>query len=137
MKSKIVTDNDGNKFWMLPNTSMFHRENGPAAELSCGGKHWYINGQRHREDGPAVIAADGREHWYINGQRHREDGPAIIDADGHKEWWVNGERHREDGPATEYPEAGYKEWWVNDIQYTEQRHKHKMRSKKIKKLLNV
>ena len=114
MKSRIVIDENGNKFWMLPNTSIFHREDGPAAELNSGDKH-----------------------WYINGQRHREDGPAIIDADGHKEWWVNGERHRKDGPATEYPEAGYKEWWVNDIQYTEQRHKHKMRSKKIKKLLNV
>jgi len=40
MKSRIVTDNDGNKFWMLPNTSMFHREDGPAVEYANGDKYW-------------------------------------------------------------------------------------------------
>ena len=111
MKSRIVIDENGNKFWMLPNTSIFHREDGPAAELNSGDKHWYINGQRHREDGPAEIGADGRKEWWVNDVRHREDGPAIV--------WANGR----------------KEWWLNDIKCTERRYKQIMRNIKLKELL--
>jgi hypothetical protein len=71
----------------------------------------------------------GRRNWKLpNGKTHREDGPALEWYDGDKSWYLNGERHREDSPAVEWND-GRKEWWVNDIKYTEQEHKHKMRSK--------
>jgi hypothetical protein len=73
MKSEMTIDEKGNKHWMLPNTSMLHRENGPAAELSNGDKHWYINGQRHREDGPATEYPDaGYKEWWVNDIQYTE-----------------------------------------------------------------
>ncbi|AFU69171.1 hypothetical protein P700755_002397 [Psychroflexus torquis ATCC 700755] len=72
MKSSIVTDNDGNKFWMLPNTSMFHREDGPAVEYANGDKYWFINDVRHREDGPAIENFNGVKWWYLNGKEYTE-----------------------------------------------------------------
>jgi hypothetical protein len=90
----------------------YHRDDGPAIEVSDGTKHWYRNGQRHREDGPAIELSDGHKEWHQNGQFHREDGPAREWSDGSKDWYRNGQLHREDGPAIEYSD-GRKEWYRN------------------------
>lgn len=113
-----------------------HRENGPAIELGCGYKGWYINDQLHRENGPAIEHGDGRTEWHLNGkwqktewrndegQYHREDGPAIEVPDGYKAWYLNGywkktechntegKLHSADGPAVIFPN-GTKQWWLN------------------------
>jgi hypothetical protein len=54
---------------------------------------------------------------------------------GTKKWRLpSGMLHREDGPAIEYPN-GNKGWFINGLKYTEQNHKYKMRSIKLKLLL--
>ena len=60
------------------------------AEYVDGSKHWYLNGEFHREDGPAVEVTNGSKHWFLNGKYHREDGPAYESADGSKFWYLNG-----------------------------------------------
>ena len=88
----IRIDKDRDKFYYKDKEmTIFHREDGPAAECADGDKYWYINDKLHREDGPAVEWANGYKSWYLNGKLHREDGPAIEYADGNKEWWINGE----------------------------------------------
>ena len=72
MKSRIVIDENGNKFWMLPITCTFHRENGPAVEYANGDKYWFINDVRHREDGPAIENFNGVKWWYLNGKEYTE-----------------------------------------------------------------
>jgi len=73
--------------------------------------------------------------WRLpNGDYHREDGPAVEWSGGDKYWYINGKFHREDGPAIEYA-SGYKEWYINGNIYTESGHKYKIRSIKLKKLL--
>ena len=111
----MKVDAEGNKFWMLPNGEL-HREDGPAIELTNGGKEWWVNGKRHREDGPAIEHADGNKRWYVNNKLHRVDGPAAELANGDKLWYVNDKLHREDGPAAEYAD-GIKEWFVNSKRY--------------------
>jgi hypothetical protein len=66
--SIMTTDENGNKFWTLPNGKL-HRENGPAVEFTNGDKYWYINGEKHREDGPAVEWDNGDKLWYSKGIR--------------------------------------------------------------------
>jgi len=81
-----------------------------------------------------TIDAIGTKVWKLaNGKRHREDGPAFEDTEGYKAWWVNDKRHREDGPAIEA--IDYKAWFLDDVEYTEQEHKSKTRSIKLKQLL--
>jgi len=54
---------------------------------------------------------------------------------GTKYWKLpNGYFHREDGPAIENKE-GYRAWYINGLKYTEQEHRHEIRSRKLKKLL--
>ena len=56
-----------------------------------GNKRWRNkNGKLHRLDGPAVELSNGGKRWYLNGRLHREGGPAVEHSDGHKEWWLNG-----------------------------------------------
>jgi len=63
----------GNVFYYLDHPSLkedlFHREDGPAVELSSGLKEWWILGKRHRLDGPAFEYGDGRKEWWLNGQK--------------------------------------------------------------------
>jgi hypothetical protein len=68
MKSKLIIDEDGNKYWKLPNGDL-HREDGPAIEYIDGDKYWYINGQSHREDGPAIEFINSYKSWYLNNIR--------------------------------------------------------------------
>jgi hypothetical protein len=93
-------------------------ENGKTVSAN-GDVHWYQNGEYHREDGPAVEMTSGFKAWYRHGKRHRIDGPAVEEAcGGYKAWWVNGERHRADGPAVIYSDGhvdGRNEWWINGI----------------------
>jgi hypothetical protein len=56
------------------------------------GKFWYLNGMYHRENGPAVELTDGYKAWWLNGKRHRTDGPAVEYTDGSKQWWLNGQQ---------------------------------------------
>ena len=86
-KPKCIIDIDGTKIWFL--NGQFHREDGPAVELTDGTKKWYINGKFHREHGPAVELTDGTKKWYINGKLHRLDGPAVIYDNGSHTWFIN------------------------------------------------
>ena len=64
----------------------------------CGDIYWYLDPERtilHREDGPAVEYASGIKLWYINGKLHREDGPAVILFNGKKEYYFNDEDYPE------------------------------------------
>lgn len=67
MLNGLNITSQGNKYWYKD--SLFHRENGPAIELTDGYKKWYINGQLHREDGPAIEYANGYKSWHLNGER--------------------------------------------------------------------
>ena len=73
----------------------FHREDGPAIELSDGTKEWYINGERHREDGPAYEKPNGTitKVWFINGLIHREDGPSKIWSNCREDYYLNGKMY--------------------------------------------
>ena len=104
--------------WYKENTSIFHREDGPAIECTNGNKYWYQNGKRHREDGPAIEWPDGSKEWWQNGLRHRLDGPAVEYANGSKQWYQYGKLHRTDGPAITWFN-GDKEYWLNDIWYSD------------------
>lgn len=67
-----------------------HRTDGPAFELLCGDKEWFLHGIRHRADGPAVLNMSGSEEWWLLGYRHRTDGPAVIVPYGHKAYYIAG-----------------------------------------------
>jgi len=69
MKSKIILDECGDKYWKLPN-GKYHREDGPAVEDSIR-KPWWVKGKMHREDGLAEEIWNGHKEWYINGLLHR------------------------------------------------------------------
>ena len=71
MKPKLTINGDGDKEWVLPNSSL-HREDSPAVEFSNGSKQWWINGYLHREDGPAVERSDGYRAWYMNNVNYTE-----------------------------------------------------------------
>jgi hypothetical protein len=62
---------------------------------SFGDRYWYKDGEYHREDGPAVEMSHGYKAWYLNGKLHRVDGPACEWYNGDKQWWVNGEEYSE------------------------------------------
>ena len=70
MKTYIVKDDDGTKFW-------------------------YLDGKRHREDGPAVEYADGSRYWYLSDKLHRTDGPAIEHTNGTKLWYLDDKEYTE------------------------------------------
>jgi hypothetical protein len=82
-----------------------------------------------------TIDTSGNKRWRLpSGEYHREDGPAIEWNNGDTAWYINGLCHREDGPAIEYYN-GDKSWYINSISYTEQEHRHEIRSRKLKLLL--
>ena len=54
-----------------------------------GTKRWILNGEYHREDGPAIEVSDGSKYWFLYGERHREDGPSVELIDGSKFWYLN------------------------------------------------
>ena len=62
-----VWDN-GDTFWKN-DKGEWHRENGPAIELSNGTKSWYLNGKLHRIGGPAIEWSSGSKEWFLNGER--------------------------------------------------------------------
>ncbi len=45
---------------------------------AIGSERYYKDGVYHREDGPAVDLTNGYQAWYIDGKLHRVEGPAII-----------------------------------------------------------
>jgi hypothetical protein len=63
-----IMDEYGNKKW-FNFQGEFHRDDGPAIEMTNGYKEWCQNGKAHREDGPAIEYRNGTRHWYINGKR--------------------------------------------------------------------
>jgi len=68
-KSICRTYPDGNRWWCIEGTTIFHREDGPSIEYYNGNKCWYVNGKCHRKDGPAVEYANGNKEWYYNGEK--------------------------------------------------------------------
>lgn len=56
---------NGNKYWSYK--GKYHRENGPAMEISSGFRCWCKYGKYHREDGPAIIHIDGTKDYCLNG----------------------------------------------------------------------
>jgi len=70
MKAQYIEiDKYGDKFYYSDREmKILHREDGPAFVGSCGGKSWWVNGNRHREDGPAIEYANGAKSWYLNGE---------------------------------------------------------------------
>lgn len=87
-------DEFGHKLWYLPSKGKqyFHKENGPAVELSNGTKQWWLNGELHRLSGPAVEGGDGHLAWFVKGRSHRLDGPAVIWESGHRDWMIEGKK---------------------------------------------
>lgn len=69
---------------------ILHRTDGPAVEMTKGGKQWFLEGKRHRENGPAIEYSTGDKEWYLHGKLHREDGPAIEYDNGNNSWWLHG-----------------------------------------------
>jgi len=66
--TEVECINQGHRIlYCIKGTSIYHREDGPAAIYSNGDKEWYIKGLLHREDGPAVIYSDGELEWWLNG----------------------------------------------------------------------
>ena len=87
MKNGMYSDASG-VYWYKDD--IFHREDGPAVELSMGSKLWYVNGVCHRLNGPAIEYQNGGTEWWVSGKRHRVDGPAMEYASGAKEWFIRG-----------------------------------------------
>jgi hypothetical protein len=52
--------------------TIYHRLDGPAAELTTGYKSWIVNGKCHRLDGPAIEYSDGTKEWWVEGKRLTE-----------------------------------------------------------------
>jgi hypothetical protein len=64
----------GSKFYYKDRKmTIFHREDGPAAEWSNGNKFWYLNGKLHREDGPAIEWSNGDKVWFLNNTIYTEE----------------------------------------------------------------
>lgn len=68
-----VIDENGTIRWFKKGTEIFHKEDGPAIELTNGSRFWYQNGKRHRLDGPAREYNSGHKYWYIEGIRYSEE----------------------------------------------------------------
>lgn len=70
----ILIEENGHKYWRLDHPfGVYHREDGPAIELSDGTKYWYINGELHRENGPAIERADGYTTWHLDGYMYTKE----------------------------------------------------------------
>ena len=61
-----------------------------------GNVEWFKDGEYHRDDGPANELSYGTKMWYLNGKLHREDGPAIEWHTIGSEWWIDGEKITEE-----------------------------------------
>lgn len=61
-------------------------------EYPNGDKYWYHKDEYHRENGPALELSNGYKCWYKYGKVHREDGPARIWY-GEEQYWLNNERY--------------------------------------------
>lgn len=47
-----------------------HADNGgPAIQLNCGSKLYYMHGKPHRTDGPAIECGNGLDMWFLDGVR--------------------------------------------------------------------
>jgi hypothetical protein len=90
MKYTVEVDEKGSVFFFKENTTILHRENGPAVEWANGDKEYHTNGDLNRLDGPAIEHRTGKKQWWVNGKRHNENGPAITFTDGTVEYWLNG-----------------------------------------------
>jgi hypothetical protein len=106
----ILSIEDGHRIWRNE-AGQFHREEGPAIELTNGDKHWYFQGKLHREEGPAIELTNGYKEWFFHGNRHRINGPSAINFN-YREWRIHDQLHREDGPAVEWS-SGDKEWFFH------------------------
>ena len=119
LKYRIEVDECGTRRY-YNDAGQLHRIDGPAVEMSDGGKSWYQNGMLHRIDGPAYECFDSfrynSKYWYQNGLLHRIDGPAVERSDDQhynvKYWYQNGMLHRIDGPAIEDTD-GNTAWFIN------------------------
>jgi hypothetical protein len=70
--TEVECINQGHRIlYCIKGTSIYHREDGPAAIYNDGSNAWYVNGRCHREDGPAVIYSDGDLEWGLNGFLYR------------------------------------------------------------------
>ena len=71
MKSKLIIDKYGNKYWSNEKGQL-HREDGPAFERGDRYKSWWINDYLHRKDGPAIeyFNNEGKYtcYWYFHGK---------------------------------------------------------------------
>ena len=47
MKSKLIIDENGSRFWRTEN-EIYHRIGGPSKEWYNGDKAWDVNGKKHR-----------------------------------------------------------------------------------------
>lgn len=54
--------------WVIKDTEVSHRENGPSYIDNDGTEWWYQYGVLHRTDGPA-IAYPGDSYYHVKGQR--------------------------------------------------------------------
>ena len=73
IRAEFVNVNDEGVFigydaYYIKGTSIRHRVDGPAQQMSDGSKFWYYNGNLHREDGPAFQLDNGVKLWYLNGE---------------------------------------------------------------------
>jgi hypothetical protein len=97
-----LQDLQGNRFWYVAGTTIKHRDDGPAIELTDGTKIYYKNGAMHREDGPAFIKPGGEEYCYVDGKLHSLNSatPAVKLPCGTQIFFKNGVWHRDgDLPA--------------------------------------
>jgi len=117
MGKSYFIENEGTIAWYKENTTIFHREDGPAIEYFNGRKEWWQNGKRHRENGPAIETPAETKFWYQNGKLHRLDGPAVEEINGTKWWYQNGVLHRTDGPAVVSHVDGNDYYFLNNIEY--------------------
>lgn len=132
----ITKNASGTYYYLDPEKTIAHREDGPAVEAFNGDEEYWVNGKLHRVDGPAIAYANGDEEWWLNGERHRDDGPAcsffdvpfsyidgkfVLDYDSSNAtmeeyvytWFKNDQVHREDGPAV-IISNGYEAWYIWD-----------------------
>lgn len=89
MKTKYITDNNGNQYHYNANGQLHSINDEPAMILESGEKKWYYEGLLHRENKPAINIPGYSNEYYYMGKRHRIDGAAIEDLDG-EEYWING-----------------------------------------------
>ena len=99
-------------YYLDPEHTIKHREDGPATIYNQGGEKWYLHNKLHRVGGPAVTYLSGDKYWYEHGELHREDGPAVQSGFGKHSWYIRGQKLSEE----EFNEYLKKKEISNEIQ---------------------